>query len=201
MPRDLPPAPAHMMATKGEENRTRIVDAASELFYKQGFANTSFADIARHAGVPKGNFYFYFPSKNDILAAVIEARVERLRNSLAQWETAFDDPRDRLKRLADMPKNEFPLIMEFGCPMGTLTAELGKQQHELCDSARQMFTLLLNWAEKQFRLVGGNKKAARALARQLMVRLQGASVMAQAYQDRNWILDEVEQTKSWIDAV
>ena len=190
-----------MMATKGEENRARIVDAANELFYKHGFANTSFAEIARHAGVPKGNFYFYFPSKNDILAAVIEARIERLRNSLAQWETAFDSPRDRLKRLADMPKNEFPLIMEFGCPMGTLTAELGKQQHELCDDAQQMFTLLLNWAEAQFRLLDKNKPAARTLARQLMVRLQGASVMAQAYQDRNWILDEVEQTKQWLDTV
>ncbi|MEN8195452.1 MAG: TetR/AcrR family transcriptional regulator [Pseudomonadota bacterium] len=190
-----------MMATKGEENRARIVDAAIELFYKKGFANTSFAEIARHAGVPKGNFYFYFPSKDDILNAVIDARVAGLRGSLAQFEQEFDDPRDRLKRMADMPKNEFPVIMEFGCPMGTLTAELGKQQHELCDNARQMFTLLLEWAEGQFLLLGGNRKEAKSLAHQLLVRLQGASVMAQAYQDSSWILDEVEQTKRWIDTV
>lgn len=201
MPRDLPPPPAHMMATKGEQNRTRIVDAANELFYKHGFANTSFAEIAGHAGVPKGNFYFYFPSKDDILIAVIDARLAGLRGSLAQFEQEFDDPRDRLKRMADMPKNEFPMIMEFGCPMGTLTAELGKQQHELCDNARQMFTLLLEWAEDQFRLLGSNRKEAKALARQLMIRLQGASVMAQAYQDRDWILDEVELTRRWIDTV
>lgn len=201
MPRVPPPPPAHMMATKGEENRARIVDAAIELFYKKGFANTSFAEIARRAGVPKGNFYFYFPSKDDILNAVIDARVAGLRGSLVQFEQEFDDPRDRLKRMADMPKNEFPMIMEFGCPMGTLTAELGKQQHELCDNARQMFTLLLEWAEDQFLLLGGNRKEAKSLAHQLLVRLQGASVMAQAYQDSSWILDEVEQTKRWIDTV
>lgn len=201
MPREAPPPPAHIMGTKGEENRTRIVNSAIELFYKQGFANTSFAEIARHAGVPKGNFYFYFPSKDDILIAVIDARVAGLRESLAQFEQEFDDPRDRLKRLAGMPKNEFPMIMEFGCPMGTLTAELGKQQHEMCDNARQMFSLLLDWAEDQFHLLNGNRKEASILARQIMVRLQGASVMAQAYQDRDWILNEVEQTRRWIDTV
>jgi AcrR family transcriptional regulator len=192
---------ADYMATKGEENRTRIVNAAIDLFYKQGFANTSFADIARTAGVPKGNFYFYFPSKDDILTAVIETRIASLRGILVQFEQEFEDPRDRLKRMADMPRNDFPMIMEFGCPMGSLTAELGKQQHELCDNARQMFSLLLEWAENQFHLLGGDRKEAKSRARQLMIRLQGASVMAQAYQDRDWILDEVAQIKQWIDRI
>ena len=189
------------MSVKGEANRTRIVDAANDLFYRQGFTNTSFADIARSAGVPKGNFYFYFPTKNDLLAAVIDGRLERFRALLDSWEQAIADPGDRLKRLAEMPYRDFTRITEYGCPMGSLTVELGKQDHDMCGHAQKVFSLLLDWAERQFGLRCGKGADAAALARHLVVRLQGASLMAQACHDESWITDEVARTKEWIDGL
>ena len=48
------------MGTKGENNRTRIIEAADQLFYKHGYNQTSFSDIADITGIPRGNFYYYF---------------------------------------------------------------------------------------------------------------------------------------------
>ena len=57
------------MASKqqGEEIRQQIVSAANRLFYEQGYNHTSFSEIAEAAAVPRGNFYYYFKSKDDML--------------------------------------------------------------------------------------------------------------------------------------
>jgi TetR/AcrR family transcriptional repressor of nem operon len=51
---------------KGEETRDRILAAATELIHRQGFKETGLADILAASGVPKGSFYFYFKSKEDL---------------------------------------------------------------------------------------------------------------------------------------
>ena len=53
------------MATqpRGEETRTRILDAALEAFARDGYDDASVAEICRLAGVTKGGFYHHFPSK------------------------------------------------------------------------------------------------------------------------------------------
>ena len=45
------------MGNKGEALRQRIIVAADELFYQQGYENTSFSDIADMIGISRGNFY------------------------------------------------------------------------------------------------------------------------------------------------
>ena len=57
--------------------REHIVRAADELFYKQGFEHTSFADVAHAVGISRGNFYYHFKTKDEILAAVIGAEPDR----------------------------------------------------------------------------------------------------------------------------
>ena len=55
------------MGSKGEEIRQRIVAAADALFYQQGYEKTSFSDIADAVGISRGNFYYHFKSKDEIL--------------------------------------------------------------------------------------------------------------------------------------
>ena len=67
----------------GEKStRERIVDAADRLFYERGYEPTSFADIANAVEISRGNFYHHFKSKDDILHAVIELRLEKTRGML-----------------------------------------------------------------------------------------------------------------------
>ncbi len=188
------------MGSKGDNNRDRIIDAANELFYKQGYSKTSFAEIAKAAGIPKGNFYFYFPSKADLLSGVLEDRSKRLRGLLESWEQTVADPRDRLKRVAAIPGTDCDAITRYGCPMGSLGTELGKNLADRQDGARAVFTLLMDWTERQFAALVGKKQAPQ-LTRQLFNRLQGASVLANVYQDSSRITEEVASATEWIDGL
>jgi AcrR family transcriptional regulator len=55
--------------------RSEILAAAGELFQSQGFQNTPVDAIIRKAGIAKGTFYYYFKSKEDILAALVHQLV------------------------------------------------------------------------------------------------------------------------------
>jgi AcrR family transcriptional regulator len=57
------------------EARTRILDAAETLFAERGFDATATSAIATAAAVPKGLLFYYFPSKKDILAALVGERL------------------------------------------------------------------------------------------------------------------------------
>jgi TetR/AcrR family transcriptional repressor of nem operon len=66
-----------------EQNRARIVDAATNLFRQHGIAAVSVADIMKSAGMTQGGFYKHFPSK-DALAA--EACTEAFTRSVDAWK-------------------------------------------------------------------------------------------------------------------
>src|SRR5918994_1693188 len=59
---------------QGEETRTRLVHAAVELFAQQGARGTSLDAVAKAAGVTRQGLLHYFPSKTDLLLAVLEQR-------------------------------------------------------------------------------------------------------------------------------
>jgi AcrR family transcriptional regulator len=58
------------------EARTRILDAAESLFAERGFDATATSVIAKAAAVPKGLLFYYFPSKKDILASLVDERLD-----------------------------------------------------------------------------------------------------------------------------
>jgi AcrR family transcriptional regulator len=190
------------MASKqqGEEVRQQIVSAANRLFYEQGYNHTSFSEIAEAAAVPRGNFYYYFKSKDEILNAVIDGRLQRIRSMLEQWNHQYPEPKRRLKRFVDILLSEESNIVRFGCPMGTLNAELGKTQTDLQGRAMEMFDVFLDWLKAQFLSLGhGNKSRAHAL--HLLAVAQGISLVAHAYADNKLITREASQLKDWIDSL
>lgn len=186
--------------TKGDTNRQRIIEAADTLFYQKGFAHTSFSDIADVTGVPKGNFYYYFKSKDDILAAVIEKRSEDVHAMLEEWNGQFPDVRDRLKRFLQILLNEQDKVIEYGCPMGSMCSELAKLQHFLREDASTMIEIFRVWLEQQFSLLGYSKEA-RAMSLHLLSRTQGINVIANAYQDDAFLRHEIDQLSQWVDAL
>ena len=119
---------------------------------------------------------------------------------LEQWEHQYPEPKRRLKRYVDILLNEETNVLRFGCPMGTLNAELGKTQAELQARAAEMFDVFLNWMKAQFLALGhGNK--ARAHALHLQAAAQGISVMAHVYADPKFIHREATLLKEWIDSL
>lgn len=85
-----------------EERAGDLLAAATELFLAKGYDGTTMADISAAAGVARGNVYWYFKSKDDIFAAVMDRMLGRETRTLGE-ELAGADPLTRLVRgLSDM---------------------------------------------------------------------------------------------------
>jgi TetR/AcrR family transcriptional regulator, transcriptional repressor for nem operon len=177
--------------------RGHIIEAADQLFYQQGYEQTSFADIADAVQISRGNFYYHFKSKDEILDAVIDARLANTRGMLGQWEVEGKQPADRIRRFIYMLITNRVDIKRYGCPVGTLCTELAKLNHASRTDANRLFTLYRTWLRRQFTLLG-HKADADALAMHLLARSQGVATLANAFQDEKFIKQEVEQMCGWL---
>lgn len=186
------------MIAKGQDNRQKIIDVANKLFYQRGYNQTSFAEIAEAVGIPKGNFYYYFKSKDDLLAAVIEHRIQQISSMLAEWDAQYEQPKERLHRFISMLQNNEEDLVRYGCPMGSLNVELSKTQPEMQTKAKEMFGVFVDWLMLQFDALG-HAAEARELALHFMSRAQGVSLITNVYADPVFLRNEVEQINRWID--
>lgn len=177
--------------------REVIIEKANDLFYERGVDHTSFADIAQVVQISRGNFYHHFKTRDEIIAAVIELRVTNTRKLLDKWENEGETPFDRIKCFIQILLTNFTKIKLYGCPVGTLTTELTKLDHQHKDAALEIFELFKTWLERQFSELG-KKKASTKLAMHLLARVQGIAVIANAYQDENFVNEEVRQLISWL---
>lgn len=185
------------MGKKGEGNRQRIVDAAEDLFYKSGYNQTSFQDISDATNIPRGNFYYYFKTKEDILSAVVEARVDSLKNLLARYDVEIFDPRERLLMFSSVLDRDASKIIAIGCPTGSLSLELSKGDAALHEKSKQAFVVLCDWMEKQFELMGLTNPDQLAI--DLVARLQGIHMVANVFKDPEYLKRSSIDLKKWIN--
>ncbi|HEX4737472.1 MAG TPA: TetR/AcrR family transcriptional regulator [Allosphingosinicella sp.] len=109
-----------------KDNRSRIVNAAMELFWSKGYNSTSIADLLSRTQLNAGSLYHVFPGKQDILVAVLEAYRDGIHDNLLgpAWQ-GVDDPIEKVFAL--LARYRW-LILEtdcaYGCPIGSLALEL-----------------------------------------------------------------------------
>jgi AcrR family transcriptional regulator len=190
------------MGTKGSANRQRIVDAADRLFYSRGYNQTSFSDISDETGIPRGNFYYYFKTKEDILTAVVESRVGIFSETLKHCEESSDDPRERLLALVNVPIRNEAEVLHYGCPIGSLSTELAKQQDQELAAAKltAVFNVKREWCVKQFTALGLEQQADD-LAMDLLARMQGVILMANVYNDSKFLHRAIREIEDWVRRV
>lgn len=190
------------MRTPSAEVSTRelIVEAADELFYQHGFEKTSFADVADRVKISRGNFYYHFKTKDDILSAVIALRAAKTKAMLETWAEKGDTPVERLRCFAEMLIENRKYIQSFGCPVGTLCAELAKLEHPSQSDAGMIFSQFRQWLREQFEAMG-RMADADALAMHLLARSQGIAALANAFHDETFIRREVELIDAWLQSL
>jgi len=116
-----------------EARPSELLDAALELFVEKGFASTRSEEVARRAGVSKGTLYLYFPSKEELLKAVIQRFLadpiassaqeadtadgptpEVMENLLSDWwMRIYDSPASGVFKLIISEARNFPDIAQF----------------------------------------------------------------------------------------
>jgi AcrR family transcriptional regulator len=181
------------------QTRDQIVEAADRLFYEQGFEATSFADIAKAVGLSRGNFYYHFKTKDEILRAVIALRLTNTQAMLDDWEKNSASPAERIRSFIQILVMNQANIMAHGCPIGTLCNELAKLNHVSKEDAATLFTVFRNWLARQFAALG-READAYPLALHILMRSQGVATLATALRDETFIHREVTDMNAWLQA-
>src|ERR1700678_3953569 len=105
-----------------DDKRSRLIRAGQELLHQQGFQRSTLADVAGRAGVPLGNVYYYFKTKDSLCEAIVEAHASALQQHLEALETE-EHPKKRLRALIRGPRASLEAILAYGCPHGSLCQE------------------------------------------------------------------------------
>jgi TetR/AcrR family transcriptional regulator, transcriptional repressor for nem operon len=179
--------------------RERLIAAAMQLVHQQGIERTTLADIAKAADVPVGNVYYYFKTKDEVIAAVIDAHAQQVRATLAAIEADHRSPRSRLKALVREFTARSEIVADYGCPLGSLCSELDKRVRESSLPAAELMRLPIEWAEDQLRSLG--RPDARDLAFDLMAVYEGSALLANTMHDPSVLSRAARRISHWIDTL
>jgi TetR/AcrR family transcriptional repressor of nem operon len=179
--------------------RERLVAAATQLLHQQGIERTTLAGIATAADVPAGNVYYYFKTKDDVIAAVIEAHVQQIKTTLAAIDSHHRSPRSRLKAFVREFTAQSEIVAQHGCPLGSLCSEIGKRVGQPDFASAQLMSLLIEWAEQQFRSLGHHD--AHGLALDLIAAYEGTALLANTLRDPSVLSGAATRLNRWLDSL
>lgn len=116
-----------MTTTAQASTRDRLVEAARELFWVQGYEATSVAEILQKAQVNSGSLYYHFKNKEEVLLAVLERYKEMLWPEVIEPVFArVSDPIERIFGILDgYRQGLIYMVFTGGCPIGNLGIEVG----------------------------------------------------------------------------
>ncbi len=166
--------------------RAVIVDAAYRVFYKEGFGRARLDVIAEAAGVSKRTLYYHFDSKDELLAAVLEAQHELVFASVRGWADGPDvAPEDLVRRLFD----------KYGAwsrQPGWQGSGFTRSVMELADLpghparavARRHKTAIEDWLTHQ--LTGYGAMRPEQVARQIMLLIEGCHSLILIHGDSDY---------------
>lgn len=175
--------------------RQQIVEAADHLFYSEGLSAVSMDRIAERAGVTKKTLYYHFRTKDDLMGAYLDSRHGRVMVRYQGWAGTSGSATERIERM-------FRRIAECvgerswrGCGFVRAACELADRPgHPAALAARRHKTAFEQWLRDLLEEEG--RSDAAALARSLMVLLDGAIVQALIHRDAAYPLAAAELART-----
>lgn len=166
--------------------RERLVAAARTLFWTHGYAATGIAQILKEANANSGSLYYFFPTKEDLLVAVLEWYRENLWPAVVQ--PVFDrvtDPIERIFGILDGYRQGLLFTeCQRGCPIGNLALELADSHPAARELLAINFTGWRNAIEECLCAAAGRLPASfdkDQLALFVLTTMEGAVMLARAY--------------------
>jgi AcrR family transcriptional regulator len=136
--------------------RQDVIDTASRLFYKQGYANTGINQIIEESGVVKSSLYASFRSKEDILMAYLETAGVATDEALKTASDKFEDPKDKVLGVFDYLVELVQEKEYYGCNFLNIISEIPKdaervrnQIRKQKNGVRNLFTNILKPIHKE----------------------------------------------------
>ena len=175
------------------DTRQRLIDSAQELIYASSYSDVGVQQICEKAGVRKGSFYHFFPSKRDLTLAVLEQIQISVRDTIFSSAFASDiPPLERIDRFFSETYLFHKQMKQttghiLGCPFGNLGCEMSTQD----EAIRARVAAIFSDSEQYFESVLSDAVATgelpeidtAATAKSIFAYIEGIMVVAKTRND------------------
>ncbi len=184
--------------------RDRLIATAMKLFWEKGYGSTSVSDLLQAASVNSGSLYHFFPGKQDVLLAVLEAYRSGIDEMLlAPAWAGIDDPIRRVFALLDRYRQGIVQTdCLYGCPIGSLALEI----HEPNPPVREALAANFNaWTDAvEGCLVAAGRRLPKSLdrcelARFVLTTMEGGVMQARTHRDVAYFDASVSQLRAYFE--
>jgi len=187
------------MATKlsSEQKRQKLARAAMNVIWRDGYHAATIQAVASEAGLPAGGVFYRFPKKHDLALAALETMEGEFVPLLESISTSRSVA-DRLAKFFDYLDAMTPRRVSHGCPLARLMLDLPADD-DFTPSRRTgqaVFDALINWVAGQLEEGGFDHRTAAKTGRQIILRWQGAIILAHSMGDRAILNDEINELRA-----
>ncbi len=172
--------------------RDRLLDTAARLIHERGYSAVSVSDICTDAGLKKGSFYHFFPSKRDLVLATIDEYAARQKEAVRGVIQGAGTARERLRRMFAATATGLQQCHEAngairGCPVGNLALEMAHRDDAIRDKVSDIFTAWREAIEQMLRKAQDDGELEltdpSSTSEALIAFIEGAILMAKATND------------------
>jgi TetR/AcrR family transcriptional repressor of nem operon len=170
----------------------RILAAGAKLFGRRAYSAIGVAEIAAEAGVPKGSFYYFFPSKQALALAVVNQHWEHQR---AEWLRILTTPDSLTERLRALFVSTAEVQQQavtgtgavVGCLFGNLALEVSAQDDPVRNRLQEIFEEQIDIVEDAIRVAVEADElvvaAPRETAKAIVAQIEGMVLFAKLFND------------------
>ena len=176
--------------------KEKLLDAAAEAFWVNGYDSTSLADIAKSSGVPLGNIYYYFKTKSAIAEGVAEIFVSETKHSLNTIDMTRRDPAEKLIAFIDLLRESADSRARLGCPLASGIRDFSGSVPAAQRRTNEVFETIFNWLSQV--LANTGDRTAKRHARAIIARWQGAIVLSHGSGSKQFLLEALSELEQEI---
>ncbi|GLZ86854.1 TetR family transcriptional regulator [Metapseudomonas resinovorans] len=173
----------HMDSKSTTDVRDKLLETAEDLIYRNGINATGMDLLVKTSGVSRKSIYKYFGTKDELVAEVLRQRDERWMNWFRNEVEKVETPEAQLLQMFSVLKGWFESDGFRGCAFINTAGETGDPQDPVRLVAKEHKEKLLEFVLGICQQYGAVD--ADALARQLLVLIDGAITVAHVLGDNN----------------
>lgn len=194
------------MTRPASATREKLIETARDLFHQQGYTPTGIAQILKKSGVNSGSLYYFFPTKEDLLIAVLEWYRDHIKDELLDLHTAhLDDPIEKVFGLLNGYRRMLVLFeFELGCPIGGLALELSNSHPVVRSLILVNFELWVDSVEGFLRQAEDKLPEdldLRSLAVHCLTVMEGGMMVARTYRSTTPFDNTVSHLRTYMDTL
>lgn len=183
--------------TQSTSRRDQLLETATELFYRNGCHTTGIDKVLAEAGVAKMTLYKHFKSKDNLVLAACERFHEKVREEFEETVNAEGlTARERLEALFDFMDRWSSREEFWGCPSINLAVQYPEHDHPIHQAAAEHKQFRVDYVTDLAEQAGLSNP--RETARQLVLLIEGVTVMVQVTGDQSLVASAREAARTLI---